>query len=191
MGHAQSVRLLGHYPGKLILAARQVFGDGNGNVICRFGNHRLDGVLDRDGLARLEAELGRGLLCSMGGDLQRRVEPDPPGIELLEQEVERHDLGQRGGVTHRIGVRRLQHLAAVAVDDQRGEGRRVFFGVTAAVVDMRDVARVMHVEAAVVPRISCVAGDEETRCEGGKTKDAIAKPAPGLRTHPSHHAPRP
>jgi hypothetical protein len=49
----------------------------------------------------------------------------------------------------------------------------------------------MNVEAAVVPRVSCVAGDEETRREGGKTEDAIAKPAPGLRTHPSHYAPRP
>ena len=90
-----------------------------------------------------------------------------------------------------VRIRCLQNFPTVAVDNQRRERRRVLFRVTAAMVDVRDMAHVMHIDAAVVPRVSRVAGDEEARCKGGKTEDAIAKPVPGSQTHPSHYVPRP
>jgi len=53
-----------------------------------------------------------------------------------------------------------------------------------AVVNAR---RLMHlVDATVVPRVSCIAGDEKHRCDGGKTQEATAKPVPGFETHACH-----
>ena len=87
-----------HQLGELVLAAAEVFGDDDGGVIGRPGDHALDGVFDRDSLAGLEVELGGILIGGVLGDLERRVELDLVGVETFEQQIERHDLGQRGRV---------------------------------------------------------------------------------------------
>ena len=81
-------------------------------------------------LAGLESEFRRRLLGGVLGDLERRIEPDLAGFEPLEQQIKRHDLGQRRRMARRVGVRRVQHLAGVAVDDDRGGRRRKAFGVS-------------------------------------------------------------
>ena len=114
--------LLRHQLGEAVFVAAEIFGDGNGGVVGRFGDDALDGVFDRDGLAGFEIELGRILVGGVLGDLERRVELDLAGIEPLEQQIERHDLGQRGRMAQRVRIRCLQHFAAIAVDHDRGDG---------------------------------------------------------------------
>ena len=69
-----------------------------------------------DGLAGSQAEFCRRLLGRVLGNLELGVEPDLAGLEPLEQQIERHDLGERCGMTQRVGVGRVQDFAAVAVD---------------------------------------------------------------------------
>ncbi len=113
---------------KACLAAAEIFGDDDGGIVGGSGDDALDRVLDRDGLAGLEPELGRVLLRGMFGNGKRRIELEPAGVETLEQQIERHHFGQRGGVAQRVGIRRLQHCAAVAVDHDRRKWRVVAFG---------------------------------------------------------------
>src|SRR5580704_13422878 len=54
-----------------------------------------------------------GLSPSMVGNGKWRIELEPAGVETFEQQVERHHFCQRGGVAQRVGIRRLQHRAAV------------------------------------------------------------------------------
>lgn len=39
--------------------------------------------------------------------------------------------------------------------------------------------------------VGCIAADDETGYDAGKSQDTIAEPIAGSRTHPPHHAPRP
>ena len=123
VAHAERLGFLRHELGELVLVAGQIFGDRHGDIVRRSRDHGFDRIIDRDGLAGLDAELRWRLLGRMDGDLERRVEPDRAGVEPLEQQVERHDLGQRSRMAQRVGVRRLEHLAGVAVDDDRGRRR--------------------------------------------------------------------
>ena len=49
-------------------------------------------------------------------------------LQPLEQQVERHDFGQRGGMARAVGVGRLQHRAGIGVHHDRGIGGLVAFG---------------------------------------------------------------
>ena len=49
-------------------------------------------------------------------------------FQPLEQQIERHDLCQRGGVARTVGIGRLQYGAGIGVHDDRGIGRLVAFG---------------------------------------------------------------
>ncbi len=113
---------------KPVLVAAEIFGDDDGGVVRGLGDDALDRVLDRDGLAGLEFELGRRLLGGVFGDFERRIELDLAGVEALEQQIERHHLGQRGRMPQCVRVRCLQDGAAIAVDHDRGRRRRIFFG---------------------------------------------------------------
>ncbi len=128
MGHAERVGLLRHQLGESVLAAAEIFGDDDGGVVGGSGDDAFDRVLDRDGLPGLEAELGRVLLGGMLGNRQRRIELDLAGVETLEQQIERHHFGQRGRMAQSVGIGRLQHRAAIAVDHDRRERRIVAFG---------------------------------------------------------------
>ncbi len=178
--------LLRHQLGEVVLAAAEVFGDDDGGVVGRPRDDALDRILDRDGLAGLEIELGRRLLGGVLGDLERRIELDLAGVETLEQQVERHDLGQRGRMAQRVRVRRLQHL--------RRYCRRPRSRPTAAnsLRRGRDGARaphgarhVMHAQTPMVPRVGGIAGDGENRSDSGKTQNATAKPVAGFGYAPN------
>ena len=96
--------LAGHHLGEIALVAAEASGDDDGGIVRGFGHHALDGILDRDGVAGLETELGGRLDRGVLGNRQRRVELDLAGLEPLEQQVERHDLGQRGRVAQFVGA---------------------------------------------------------------------------------------
>ena len=61
----------------------------------------------------------------VGGDPQRRLEGDPAALELLEQEIERHHLGDGGGMAQRVLVLGVQDAAGLGVDHHGGVGRAV------------------------------------------------------------------
>jgi hypothetical protein len=103
-----------------VFVSAEILGDRHGGIVRRLRDDCLDRIFDGDGLAGLQAELCGRLFGRVLGNLERCFELDPAGIEPLEQQVERHDLGQRGRMTQRVGVRRVQHVSGVAVDDDRG-----------------------------------------------------------------------
>ena len=117
--HAERDRLAGHQPPEVLLGAAERLGDHRGGVVGRPGDERLERVLDRERLAGLEAELGRRPRGGARRDRQRRIELEMSGLDLLEQHVERHHLGDRGRVTRRVRVRLMQHLAGLVVDHDR------------------------------------------------------------------------
>ena len=62
--------LVRHQLGEFVFVAAEIFGDGDGGVVGRFRDHRLDRVFDRERLAGLQAELRRRLLGGVRGNLQ-------------------------------------------------------------------------------------------------------------------------
>jgi len=76
-------------------------------------------------LRRHQAEFGGRLLRGVIGHLHLRVEPELAGLKLLEQQIERHDLGERGRVARRVRIGRVQHLARIRIDYESGVGRIV------------------------------------------------------------------
>jgi len=71
---------------------------------------------DLDGLSLAQAELGRALRGGVRRHVELAVELELAGFQALEQQVERHDLGQRGGMAQRIRIGRVQDGAAIGVD---------------------------------------------------------------------------
>ena len=100
-----------HQTTKRTFGAADVLGNNNGNIISRAGHDRLDRILDVDRGAGADAELRRFHRCGMGGHLQRRVEAHPPGFKLLEQQIERHDLGEGRRMAQRIRIGRVHDPA--------------------------------------------------------------------------------
>ena len=55
------------------------------------------------------------------GHVHFGVELHLAGLEALEQQIKRHDLGQRGGMADAVGIVGRQRRAGIAVDDDGGE----------------------------------------------------------------------
>ena len=82
-----------------------------------------DRVLHRERASGLEPELGWILPGRFGGNLERSVELELARLELLEQQIERHDFGKGGGMAFRVRIGRVQHRAGIGVDDDVGVRR--------------------------------------------------------------------
>ena len=123
--HAECARLAVIMPREVALAAAERFGHHHRDVVGRLGDDGLDGVLDLDRLAGPQAELGGRLLGGVLGDLHFARELDLAGLQALEQQIKRHDLGERGRVARAVGVGLLQHRAGIGVDHDGGVGRVV------------------------------------------------------------------
>src|SRR5581483_3629964 len=95
-----------------------------------------------------------------------------------EQQIKRHDLAERSRMPQRVRIGRLQHRAAIAVDDDGRIGRLVSLGVG---VVMMAAAGMM-----VVARLGRAAGDDESRAQCGQAHEATTKPDGGLEIHPCH-----
>jgi hypothetical protein len=59
----------------------------------------------------------------MGGDGELVIELHLLGLHGLEQQVERHHLGERSGIGAGVRVRFVEHAAALGIDDDRGRRR--------------------------------------------------------------------
>ena len=118
--HAEGPCALGHHLRESRFRSAEKFADGGRRVICRLGHQGEDGVLDRNRLTGLQAEL-RGLLVRrVARDRDRGVERDAPGLQCVEDQVERHHLGQRSRIARLIRARFIQRLAGLCVDDDAG-----------------------------------------------------------------------
>ena len=104
--------------------ATHALGEDHGHVIGRLHQHHLQGVVDRDLSADLEAHLGRLLRRRIlrHGDQRFRRQPARP--QRLEGDIGRHQLGDGGGIPRLGCVFGQQHLAAFHIDHQRGRRLR-------------------------------------------------------------------
>ncbi len=87
-----------------------------------------------------------------------------------------------------IGVGFFENRAGIAVDDDRGGGRRV---PTRMGFSAPRAAGQMDMPTVMMPSVRCTGGEGESRKDRGKNQNAIAKPVPGLDPCPTHYAPRP
>jgi len=175
--HAERARLARHLPGEFLLAAGERFGHHHGSIVGGLGYEPEDGVLDCDGLSRPKPELGRWLRGGVVGDFERRIEPDATGLQTLEQQVERHDLGQRGRMAQAVGVDLMQRRAGLGVDHDRG-GRRI--------VDTRLDRLLGMVTLAFGAGLGGVGCGAEQGHDGGKAQTSPTKPARGPDRHATH-----
>ena len=166
--HAERVGPARHHLGERVLVVADRLGDRHRHVVGRAGHDRSDGVLDADRVAGLDAELRRFLRRGVLGDRNPRLERHGALVELLEQQIERHHLGDRGGMPEPIFGDRIEGAPAVGVDHNGRErrGRRNGRGVMARPVRcvMRDmtVMRVMT-SVPVMMGLSRGAGKGERR----------------------------
>ena len=132
VAHAQFAGLAGHGRSEGGFAARDMFGDDDGDIIGRFGDESENRRPDIDGLAGAQSELGRRL----GGGVLRNGHPcrqaDAAALDLLEEHIESHDLGQRSRVAAGIGIARVKNAVGVHIDDDGG-----IFGVAPALAGRR------------------------------------------------------
>ena len=123
-GHAQRLGGAVHAPGKGRLRPLDRLADGRGRIVGRFDRGGADQVAQGDGLAGSQAKLRRRFSGRVLRDRHPAVERNLAMLDRLERDVERHHLGQRGGVETGIGVLRPQHLARAHVHDQFRIGNR-------------------------------------------------------------------
>ena len=123
--HAERAGLRGHQFREARLVTAERFGDDHRDVVGRLGDDGADRGFDLDRFARLETQLGRRLHGGVRRHRKIGARLDLARLELLEQQVERHDLGEGGGMARAVGLVGLHHLAGVGVDDDRRGGRLI------------------------------------------------------------------
>ena len=185
LGHAERACLAGHQLGEIVFIAGDGFRDHDGGVIGRARHQSLDGVFDADGLTRAQAEFGRSLLGGVLGHLHFGVELHLAGIETLEQQIQRHDLGERGGMTAGVRIVGGKRGARIAVDDDRGKcgavalPRHVVVGVVGIVA------------MPVATRLGSVACEDDGSGECDQPENASSQNARGSQGCTKHELPRP
>ena len=101
--HAERLRLARHQLGELVLVAGDGFRHHDGGIVGRARDDALDRVLDRDACCpACRPSLVGVWPAACVGDLELAVELELAGLELLEQQIERHDLGERGRMALRV-----------------------------------------------------------------------------------------
>ena len=116
-GHAQLLRLGGHHLGEGFLGAAEPLGHHDSHVVGGLQDDRQDRLLDRDLVAGADAQFRRRLGGGVFGDGELLIEFQPAGLDRFEGEIDRHHLGERGGIPAGMGIDRLQHRAALGIDD--------------------------------------------------------------------------
>ena len=119
-GHAEPRRGVVHQLGEALDRAAHAFGDGDRHVV---------GALDHDDLQRVvEGDLRTGAETHLGGRHargalrhdHRRVEAHAPLAHRRQRDIGRHQLGDRGRIPVARRLARLQHVAGIEIDQQRG-----------------------------------------------------------------------
>ena len=157
VAHPQRMGLARHHLRETMLVARDVLGDRAGDVIGGFGDDRLDRIVDADRLSRTQAKLGRRLRRRVLRNHQRRVQAQPPLLELFEQKKERHHLCNRGGMAQLVLGAGIQRAAAVGVDDDGRKAAMLADDRIAIGVCARPNGRIAVVRSAAVMEIMSAA----------------------------------
>src|SRR3979490_62479 len=110
----------------------------------------------------------------------RVVELELAGLELLEQEIERHDLGERGRMPERVRIGGMQDRAGIAVDHDVRIAR-LFAAAGLAGGEM----------LAVGARVGRAARCRKNGHHRDEAEDSAAKPAQGSDSSRQHASPRP
>ena len=121
--HAERMGLARHHLREVFFIAADRLRHRDGDVVGRPGHDGLDRILDAQRFARLQPELGRRLARGVRGHRNRQFERQAAFFKLLEQQIERHHLGERGRMARLVVARGVEGAAGVFVDDDRGEGR--------------------------------------------------------------------
>ncbi len=124
--HAEMLRRLVHLGDEPILTAGDGFGDHHRDVVGRFDDEHLERDVEGDPFAHFQPEFARGLLRRFLRADDLGVGRDGAGLERLEGDIGRHQLGERGGKPHDIGIFGIEDGAVIRLEDERGPrgGRR-------------------------------------------------------------------
>ena len=134
--HAELTGLGGHQLGKFCFVAGERFGNDRRHVVCRLGDDGADRGFHLDRLAGLEPELRWCLHGSVRRHIHFGRELDLSCLKAFEQQVKRHDLGERGRMARAVGVGGLHHRAGIDVHHDGGGGGLIAFGGGRTVVAM-------------------------------------------------------
>jgi hypothetical protein len=111
------------------------------------------------------------------------IQCDLPGVETFEQQIERHDLGQRRRVADTVGAVGLECRAGVRVDDKGGELRTVAF---ALFLVPRDVGAMPG-----MARFGGAGSESDRGGRGEQAESTHAQRARGSKGCTKHKLPRP
>src|SRR5947207_51087 len=81
-------------------------------------NHGLDGVLDRNGRARTQKKLRRRLDGRVSRNRDRGRKRHLPVLQLLEQKIERHHLGEGRRMTQRVSVTGVKRAPGLSIQNE-------------------------------------------------------------------------
>src|SRR5262249_11587463 len=110
------------------------------------------------------------------------------GLEALEQQIKRHDLGERGRMAQAVGVLLLERLAAVHIDHDRREGRAV--AALAHRVDaMADLLLWLRVLTTVATRVGRVGRNGERADRSDQTENRKAESPRHTLCNAEHRSP--
>ena len=119
-------------------------------------------------------------MAALRGDIEIGAEFDLAGLEPLEQQIERHDLGERCRVTRAVGAVFVQHRAGIGIDDDRRIGRRGMCGGGAGADALRAL---MHHFPAGMNTVAGAARIGVARCHGQAGKNGDKPPNNLTRIH--------
>src|SRR5262249_6056151 len=113
-GHANFVRLFRHECSKMRFVSADAFGDRNSYVIRRACNNRFDCVVHTNRFPWTKTQFAWFLCRRKSRDQNVAVESQMTLVELFEQEVESHHLGDRGGKALLVFVAGVNGFAGIA-----------------------------------------------------------------------------
>ncbi len=106
-----------HQGGELSFRSAQLLGHGDRDVVGGFHRHGADRLIDGDAVAGPKPEPGRRLVRGVRGDHHAVAQGNLAGLQRLEGQVERHQLGDGRRIAGAVGVALVEHLAGIGVDD--------------------------------------------------------------------------
>ena len=123
-GHAKALGREIHLLREALDVAAAGFRQHIGHVIGRIDQHALQGEVDRDRAADLHAELARRLLRRQFRNRNLLIELELAGFQLFEDDIGRHQFGERGRIPGLAGAIGGQYIARRRIEYEARPGHR-------------------------------------------------------------------
>ena len=94
VGHAQPLSRAIYHAGETFDGASNPFGKRDRDVICRFDEHHLQGVVDGQHRPGMKAHLRGGLACRIRAYHDQRIGREPPRPHFIEHDIGGHQFGE-------------------------------------------------------------------------------------------------